>query len=79
MASGRAPAYPVSMSGKKRAKNLYLVPPRRVDAREILALARAADKPLFRVSGTGSSVEFIKGLLKLMGVPARRIRCRSSQ
>ena len=63
------------MSDKKRAnrKIHYFVLPGRVDAREILALARDAEKPLFHVSGPAALIEFFKGMLKLMGVPARRV------
>ena len=78
MAGRRASAYPVSMPDKKRAKVHYFVSPRRVDAREILALARGVKKPAFHVSGPEPTVEFLKGMLKLLGVPARRVKCSSS-
>jgi hypothetical protein len=76
LANGSSRVYAVAMPIKKRAKmNVrYLVSPRHVDAREILALARGADKPLFHVSGPGPTAKFLKDMLKLMGVPARRVR-----
>jgi hypothetical protein len=66
------------MPKKKRSKpNVpYVVSPRRVDAGEILALARSGKKPRFRVSGPEPTAEFIKGMLKLLGVPARRVMAR---
>ena len=67
--------YALAMLGRKRAnrriRHFHL--PRCVDAREILALARDVEKPLFRVSGPGPLVELFKGMLKAMGVPARRV------
>jgi hypothetical protein len=74
MAWGRPCGYAVAVPGKKRPKSIIRFDlPCRVDAREILALAHGVEKPLFRVSGPAPLVDLFKGMLKVLGVPPRRI------
>jgi hypothetical protein len=63
------------MREKSRKKREFdcSVSPRRVDAREILGLARGGSV-LFHVSGPAQKADFLKDLLRLLGVPTDRIR-----
>jgi hypothetical protein len=75
MAAVRPCDYSLAMPDRKRAnRRIFLFDlPRRVDAREILALIRDVEKPFFRISGPAPLVDLFKGMLKAMGVPAGRI------